>query len=148
SSDSVYQPAMYTEFEAQPWVGTRIVPGLRVDYSKNTKSWDLEPRLVVRQDVTGHRADASAQGPGQSLTDPRTTLTAGIGALTQPPLPQQTDPVFGTPGLVNERSMHYDVGVERQLTRQIDASLDAFYKQLEYLARQGLGSTGSGDVYG
>jgi TonB family protein len=134
SSDSVYWPAMYTEFEAQPWVGTRIVPGLRVDYAKNTKSWDVQPRLVVRQDLTREPR--------------RTTIKAGVGVYTQPPQPNQTDPVFGTLGLINERSTQYDVGLERQLTDHVDATVDTFYKQLEDLTRVGLGSTGSGDIYG
>ena len=40
------------------------------------------------------------------------------------------------------------MGVERELTRQIDASLDGFYKQLDHLVIEGVGNTGSGDVYG
>jgi len=134
STDTLYQPAMYSEFEAQPWVGTRIVPGLRIDYTKNTKSWDVQPRLVVRQDVTP--------------SPHRTTIKAGVGIYMQPPQPQQTDPVFGTLGLVDERSTQYDVGVERELTQHVDMTIDSFYKQLDYLTQQGLGSTGSGDIYG
>jgi hypothetical protein len=130
---TINTPAMYTEFEATPWKGTRIVPGVRVDYADNSKSWDLQPRLVVRQDIT---------------RDPRTTIKGGVGIYTQPPAPQQTDPVFGTPGVINERSTQYDVGVERQLTDHIDLSIEGFYKDLIDLYRQGLGSTGSGDVYG
>jgi hypothetical protein len=51
-------------------------------------------------------------------------------------------------GLTSNRAYHYDVGVERVVTRNIEASLDGFYKQLDHLVEQGLGNTGSGVVYG
>ncbi|HTQ46699.1 MAG TPA: TonB family protein, partial [Polyangiaceae bacterium] len=134
---AVFEPAVYAELEATPWRGSRIVPGVRVDYTKDTGAWDLSPRIVVRQDVTGLSGD-----------EPRTTLKAGVGLFTQPPDVSQTNAVFGTPGLVSNRAYHYDVGVERQVTDHITASLDGFYKQLDNLVEQGLGNTGSGDVIG
>ena len=121
-SGSVYQPAVYVEWEATPWRGARIVPGIRLDYTKDTGSWDLDPRIVVRQDVA---------------TAPRTTLKGGVGIFSQPPQPQETNPVFGTPGLTDQRAIHYDVGVEHEFTRNIDASLEGFYKQLDYLVTDG-----------
>ncbi len=132
-SGAVHQPAMYVEWEATPWRGARIVPGIRLDYTKDTGSWDLDPRLVVRQDVT---------------TNPRTTLKGGIGLFSQPPQAQETNTVFGTPGLTDQRAIHYDVGVEREFTRNIDVTVDAFYKQLDYLVTDGVGSVGSGVIYG
>jgi hypothetical protein len=110
---------------------------VRVDYTKDTGAWDLSPRIVVRQDVTGLSGD-----------EPRTTLKAGVGLFTQPPMASETNAVFGTPGLVSNRAYHYDVGVERQITDHVTASLDGFYKQLDYLVEQGLGNTGSGEVVG
>jgi hypothetical protein len=133
TANSIFEPAFYTEFEATPWRGTRIVPGVRLDYTKDTQAWDLQPRFVVRQDV--------AQAP-------RTTLKGGIGLYTEPPLPQQTNAVFGTPGLVSNRSLQYDIGVEQEFTQHLNASLEGFYKALDHLAVQGLGSTGSGTIYG
>ncbi len=133
SSGALFQPAMYTEWEATPWTGTRIVPGIRLDYTKDTGAWDLSPRIVVRQDVAHN---------------PRTTLKAGVGLFTQPPLPQETNAVFGTPGLTSNRAYQYDAGVEHEFSRQIDASVEGFYKQLDNLVETGLGNTGSGLVYG
>jgi TonB family protein len=130
---SVYEPAAYVEWEATPWRGARIVPGLRLDYTKDTHSWDFDPRVVVRQDITN---------------SPRTTLKAGAGIYSQPPQPQETNAVFGTPNLRSNRSVQYDVGVERQLTPQIEATLDTYYKQFDYLVVQGLGNTGSGEAFG
>ena len=89
--------------------------------------------MVARQDLTD---------------DPRTTLKGGVGLFAQPPQAQETNAVFGTPGLTSNRAYHYDVGVERVITRQIDVTLDAFYKQLDNLVEQGLGNTGSGVIYG
>jgi hypothetical protein len=109
------------------------VPGVRLDYTKDTRSWDLDPRIVVRQNVT---------------TSPRTTLKAAAGLFSQPPSPQQTIPALGTPGLTDMRSYQYDVGAEREFTRNIEASLDGFYKQLDYQVTQGAGNTGSGVIYG
>jgi TonB family protein len=133
TSAAIYEPAMYAEWEATPWRGTRIVPGIRLDYTKDTKAWDLQPRLVVRQDVT---------------SSPRTTIKGGIGLYSQPPQAQETNAVFGTPGLTDQRATEYDLGVEREFTRNIEASLEGFYKQLDYLVTQGQGSTGSGIIYG
>jgi TonB family protein len=130
---SVFEPAVYTELEATPWPGTRIVPGLRLDYTQATGAWDFAPRIVVRQDVA---------------SDPRTTLKGGVGLFAQPPQQQETNSVFGMPGLVSNRATHYDVGVEHVFTPNIDGSLEGFYKQLDNLVEVGLGNTGSGVIYG
>jgi hypothetical protein len=133
TTGATWQPAGYIEFEATPWKGARIVPGIRLDYTDSTGSWDLDPRFVFRQDLT---------------TAPRTTLKAAVGMFSQPPLPQDTDPVFGMRGLTSNRATHYDVGVEREFTRQINGSLDAYYKDLDHLVQTGFGNQGSGFVYG
>jgi TonB family protein len=133
TSASIYEPAMYVEWEATPWKGARIVPGIRLDYTKDTGAWDFDPRITVRQDVT---------------ESPRTTLKGGVGVFSQPPQPQDTNVVFGTPGLTDERAIHYDLGIEREVTRNIDFSLEGFYKQLDYQVNSGVGSTGSGVIYG
>ncbi len=133
TSGAMYEPAFYGELEATPWAGGRIVSGLRVDYTKDTAAWDVSPRFVARQDVT---------------RDPRTTIKGGAGLFTQPPSPQETNPVFGMTGLTSNRATHYDVGVEREITTQIDASIEGFYKKLDNLVEAGLGNTGTGQVYG
>jgi TonB family protein len=132
-TSAIYEPAMYVEWEATPWKGARIVPGIRLDCTKATGAWDLDPRITVRQDIA---------------SDPRTTLKGGVGVFSQPPQAQETNAVFGTPGLTDERAIHYDLGVEHEFTRNIDASLEGFYKQLDYQVTDGVGSTGSGVIYG
>ncbi|MBV9947369.1 MAG: TonB family protein, partial [Myxococcales bacterium] len=131
--DSFYEPAAYAEWEATPWPGTRLVPGLRLDYARTTRSWDLSPRLVVRQDVA---------------RSPRTTIKAGAGLFAQPASPQQANSVFGTPNLMSQRAYHYDLGVEHEFTSHVEGSIEGFYKKLDRLVSQGLGNTGNGQIYG
>ncbi len=133
-SGAQYAPAMYTELELTPWHGARIVPGLRLDYTKVTGRYDFAPRVVVRQDI----------GPAF----PRTTVKGGVGVFYEPPLPQQSDPVFGQLGLKSERAIQYDVGVEREFTKNLEASVEGFYKQLDDLVATGNGNAGQGWVYG
>ncbi len=132
--DATYTPAFYDELELTPWRGNRIVPGMRVDYAKNSKSWDLQPRFVVRQDLT--------------TGFPRTTVKGGAGVYSQPPSPQQSDSVFGNPSVRSNRSTQYDVGVEQEITRPVEIATDVYYKQLDYLIVQGLGNVGTGRAYG
>ncbi len=62
-SASVVQPAMYVEWEATPWRGARIVPGIRLhDYTRDTGAWDVDPRIVVRQDVTTSPPERPSRG--------------------------------------------------------------------------------------
>jgi TonB family protein len=133
-SGSLLLPGAYSEWELTPWRGTRLVPGLRADYDSATKGWDVAPRFNGRQDLT--------------RGFPRTTLKGGVGVYYQPPQPRETDPVFGQTGLSSNRSVAYDVGFEQEFTRQIDLSMDVFYKALDRLVTQGAGNSGDGFAEG
>jgi hypothetical protein len=133
-SGSRFFAGSYTEWEIQPWRGLRVVPGLRVDYSGSTRTWDVSPRINARQDLT--------------RGFPRTTLKGGIGLFYQPPQPLETDPVFGQTGLKSNRSLHTDFGVEQELSQQIDLSVDLFYKKLDDLVAGSVGNVGDGFAYG
>jgi hypothetical protein len=86
----------------------------------------------------------------------RTTLKGGVGVFAQPPLFQETNVVFGTPGLRSNRAIHYSIGVEQEFTRNIELSVEGFYKDLSNLVarRAGPGATyvydnaGTGQVIG
>ncbi len=132
-TDAIYRPAMFSELEIVPWKGGRLVPGLRVDYAKDTRSWDINPRANARQDLT---------------TAPRTTLKGGVGIYSQPPQPQETNPVFGKIGLVSNRAIHYGLGVEREVNRNIEVGLEGFYKQLDHLVTPTAGNIGTGRAFG
>lgn len=127
-------PGAYTEWEITPAPGLRIVPGVRLDHDDATKRWDLAPRLSARLDLT-HGF-------------PRTTLKAGAGLVFQPPTPLETDPVYGQPGLRSNRAIHYDLGLEQDITPQIELSVDGFAKSLDRLVVPGGQNLGSGYVYG
>ena len=131
---TLYRPATYAEFELTPARGTRIVPGVRIDYTKDTKSWDVSPRFVARQDL---HSDF-----------PRTTLKGGMGVFRQPPQPQDTNAVFGQPGLTSNTAYHYSFGGEREFTKQIELSLEGFYKDLRDLIVTGRRNEGTGRVFG
>jgi TonB family protein len=134
SSSTIDRPGFYTEFETVPWRGARLVPGIRLDYSSNEGQWDVAPRFSVRQDLT--------------TGFPRTTLKGAIGIFYQPPQPFETDPVFGQQGLRDNRALMYDLGVEQEVTRNVEASLEGFYKQLDQLVVSGYRNEGTGRVIG
>ncbi|MEO6420844.1 MAG: carboxypeptidase regulatory-like domain-containing protein, partial [Polyangiaceae bacterium] len=134
SSDAIYQPALFTEFEITPWKGGRLVPGARLDYAKDTKQWDVAPRVIARQDLT--------------TGFPRTTAKGGAGVFYQPPQPVETNAVFGQPGLHSNRAIHYDVGVEQEITHNVNISVEGFYKQFDHLVVPRLGNQGRGHAYG
>ncbi|MCS6900327.1 MAG: TonB family protein [Myxococcales bacterium] len=132
-SGSLYQPAAFAEAEILPTEGGRLVPGVRLDYNKVNQSWDFSPRFNARQIVRPQF--------------PKTTLKGGIGVFQQPPQPQETNPVFGTPGIRSSRSIHYTFGTEQQITRQVDLSVEGFYKQLDNLVSRSPNINGTGFTY-
>jgi TonB family protein len=134
SSDSLYRPALYDEVELTPFKGTRIVPGVRLDYTRENRSWDLQPRFIARQDLT------------QEF--PRTTVKGGVGRFANPPQPQETNVVFGTPGTRSTIANHYGFGAEQEITRQLEVSSEAFYRQYDGVIVAGQGNTGEGRAYG
>lgn len=112
---TVFQPAVYVEAELTPTARWRVVPGIRLDYAKDTDRLDPNPRLSSRYELIEHS----------------TALKGGVGVFTQPPQPQQSNPPFGTAGLRAERAIHYGLGVEQPVTDRFTASLDGFYKQVD-----------------
>jgi TonB family protein len=122
-ADNAWRPAAYLEAEVAPNERSKIVPGVRLDYARDTGHWDISPRISARYDIVHDF--------------PRTTMKGGAGVYYQPPQYQETDVRFGTPGIYSNRAYHYSIGVEQEITRPIDVSLEGFYKQLDNLvARQ------------
>ncbi len=130
---ATYVPALYDEVEITPWKGGRIVTGIRADYTKSTTKWDVSPRVVARQDLPTTR---------------RTTLKGGIGVFRQPPQPQDTARVFGIPGLSSNRAIHYSLGVEREVSKQVEVSFEGFYRDLDNLVVPRVGNIGTGRAMG
>jgi len=133
-TNSLYVPGMYDELELVPLRGTRIVPGVRLDYTKANKTWDLQPRLNARQDL--------------NKGFPRTTIKGGVGRFAQPPLPQQITPPFGTAGVKSVFTNQYGFGAEQQITKQIEVSTEGFYRQYDGIVVSRLGNVGEGRAFG
>jgi TonB family protein len=128
------RPGFYDELELTPWKGNRIVPGIRLDYSDDTKQWDLAPRVLVRQDLT--------------TGFPRTTLKGQAGVYFQPPQAEESSPIFGQVGLVSNRATEYDVGLEQEITRFVDVNVDGYYKAEDHLVVPGSLNSGTGTSFG
>ena len=131
---ALYRPALYDEVELTPFKGTRIVPGVRLDYTKENRSWDFQPRVVMKQDIHSEF--------------PRTTIKGGLGRFANPPQPQETNPVFGVPGTRSIIANHYGTGVEQEITKHIEVSTEGFYRQYDGVIVQGQGNSGSGRAFG
>jgi TonB family protein len=126
---TVFQPAAYAMLEIQPARALRLLPSVRADYSSDIRDWRVSPRFAARYDV--------ASGY------PRTTLKGGLGLYHQPPQPYQSLRPFGTPNLGQNRAVHSSLGFEQEITRQVEVSVEGFYKKLDGLVDQRPDATGS-----
>lgn len=136
-----FRPAWYVEAELTPLDRLRVVPGVRLDFARDSGHADFSPRVNARYDlVKGVAADPGAGVAFQR----RTTLKGGAGVFDQPPEFQETDKVFGTPNLRSNRSIHYSIGVEQELSRHVELSVEGFYKDL---TNQVSRETGAGSAY-
>jgi TonB family protein len=131
-----FRPAWYGDAQLR-FGRLTVTPGARVDYARDTGHADLSPRLSLRYDLS-----VSAQEPDGSLSR-RTTLKAAAGLFHQPAQLQETDAVFGTPGLASNRATHYSIGVERELTDNLELNLEGFYKDLDHLVARSAGPDGN-----
>jgi TonB family protein len=131
---AAYLPAGYVEAEIAPVSRLRIVPGVRLDYLNTTHAFDVSPRVNARFDIT--------------QPFPRTTLKGGVGVYHQPPQFQEVTPPLGNPLLKSSRAIQYALGVEREFTRQIEASVEGFYKQLDSLVVARPSPSGASIQYG
>jgi TonB family protein len=127
TDETAFRPAWYLEAEVKPTSRLLLTPGLRADYARDSGHGDLSPRITARYDLTraGDETDLTVAR--------RTTLKGGVGVFYQPPQFQETDEAFGTPGIYSNRAIHYSLGVERELTDQLELSAEGFYKDLQRL---------------
>lgn len=147
-SDSLYRPGAYAEFEVTPNSRLRLIPSLRVDYTRDAnRSWAVQPRLAFRWEF---------------LHD--WFLKGGVGVFNQPPQPAQSSSAVnsfnpattvGNPFLGTQRSVHYGLGVEHNFSRYLSLSAEGFYKDLDQQiisqpSIQGIAylNSGIGRIYG
>jgi TonB family protein len=110
-------PGAYAELELAPSERAKIIPGVRIDYYNITRQIDVSPRVNARYAFVPDF--------------PRTTGKVGVGVYQQPPSYQQVVPPLGNSDLRSNTSIHYGLGLEQEITRQLSASGELFYKQLE-----------------
>jgi hypothetical protein len=135
-------PAGFAELEWTPSKRAKMLLGGRVDYFDLTNRWDFSPRLNARYDLV--------TGPH------RTTLKGGIGLFYEPPQIIQAIVPFGTPNLDSNRSVHSSLGIEQEITKAVEVSVEAFHKYLDHLVvpaqfadgSNGFSNVGKGSVYG
>jgi TonB family protein len=125
---TVFQPAAYAMLEIAPVKAWKLLPSVRADYSSDIREWTASPRLATRYDVVSGY--------------PRTTLKGGVGLYHQPPQPYESLPPFGTGDLKSNRALHTSAGFEQELTREVEVSVEGFYKKLDRLVDQRADATG------
>ena len=134
TDSSAFFPAGYAELEIAPDPRAKIVPGVRIDYFSITDRVEVSPRVNGRYNIV--------QG------FPRTTAKAGVGLYNQPPQFQEAVPPLGTAGLEANRAIHYALGMEQEITRYLEASVEGFWKQLDNLVLGSPGESGPSLEYG
>jgi TonB family protein len=108
------QPALYGEFDLRPFEQLRLVPGLRLDYFQEIKTFVFDPRFAGIYSITD---------------DWR--IKAGVGVFSQSPEPQETSPTgLGNPNLRGIRSIHYGAGAEHDFTEVLSLGVEGFYKSI------------------
>lgn len=110
----VPQPAVYLDLQFRPLERLLIAPGVRIDYYGELKDSSVDPRAMVRYELT------------------RTTaLKGGAGYYSQPPQSWQSIPGVGNPDLKHFRALHTSAGVEQKLGDAGKVTLEGFYKRVD-----------------
>jgi len=109
-----FRPAAYAELGYRPVKPWLFTPGVRADYNGEFQSWSVDPRLSTRLDVTES-----------------TTLKAGVGRYSQPPLFWMSEPRIGNPDLEPYHALQVSAGVEQRFGKVLKLGAEGFYKSLD-----------------
>jgi TonB family protein len=134
----VVRPGAYVELGYRPLKPLLLLPGVRADYYSEFGAWSVDPRLAVRLEASES-----------------TTLKAGAGRFTQPPLNWMSVPEVGNPKLDPYFAWQYSAGFEQRFGKAFKLGVEGFYKTLENVIDGSAdGSSphfvngGSGRIYG
>ena len=120
SADTTFfRPAGFVEAQIKPLPTLRFVPGLRID-----------------ADVGGERVDVAPRfNASYGLFDgfPQTTIKGAVGLYHQPPTFFQLLEPDRDENLSSSHAVHYSLGLEQDLTRQLEVSVEGFVKTLDNL---------------
>lgn len=108
-------PAAFVELAARPLPGLTLLPSLRVDYYDNIGASSVDPRLSGRYELSSV-----------------TTLKAGLGRYSQPPLYYEALPQLGNPQLDPYSAVHASAGVEQRLPLGFEVGIEGFHKWLSH----------------
>lgn len=136
------QPAVFAEMQMQPNRRTQVVTGARFDYSYSIDDFNVSPRLNARYELIPEF--------------PKTTLKGGSGYFFQPPTFDVALFKRDDTKLRAMRSWQNSLGVEQELSQQVELSVEGFYNVLDDLISRGpdaegilrYNNEGEGRVYG
>ncbi len=118
-----FDPAAFANVEIRPTPNLRVLVGARVDTFGGTAGVYLQPRMNLRWVLRGKEGD-------------RTTLKGALGLYAQAPQINEIDPIFGTPGLSANQATQASFGIEQELFKRVEVSIEPFYKNLFNLVSQ------------
>lgn len=142
SQSGFFQPGFYGALDVDVTDRLALTPGVRLDYTRGTDRWDLSPRLNASYRL--------------ATEFPTTTLRGAAGVFREPPEIRFTLPEYGSSELESQRALQFSLGVDQELGKQLEASVEGFFSGLDKQLSQGpgpggvtvLNSTGTGRVYG
>ncbi len=111
----IVRPGAYLELGVRPIDALLIVPGVRVDYYGEFGAWSIDPRLSARLAVAHE-----------------TTLKAGVGRYSQPPLFWMSIPGVGNPDLGPYHALQTSAGIEQRFGKPLSLGVEGFYKKLDH----------------
>lgn len=134
----VVRPAGYVELAIRPVKSLLLVPGVRGDYYGEFQTWSVDPRLTARYELSD-----------------QTTLKAGFGRYSQPPLFWQAIPRVGNPDLVPYHAWQTSAGIEQSFGKKVKVGVEGFHKQLDHVivapadgGQPGFVNEGKGRIFG
>lgn len=104
---NVVRPGAYVELGIRPVESLLLLPGVRGDYYGEFQTWSVDPRLSVRYEVSD-----------------RTTLKAGFGRYSQPPLFWMAIPRVGNPDLTPYYAWQTSAGVEQGFGKKLKIGVE------------------------
>ncbi|MGD8863592.1 MAG: TonB family protein [Myxococcales bacterium] len=107
---TLVQPAVYLETDLNLYPFT-VVLGSRIDYFDEIREYTFDPRVAA-----------------QAMVTETTKVKGGIGMFAQPPEFPESSPALGNPDLEATKTLHTTLGVEQNVTDDISASVEGFYK--------------------
>jgi TonB family protein len=141
-SSNFFQPALYGEMGMEPSSRLKVVSGVRVDFTYESRRVDVSPRMTARYELV----------PGPRST----TLKAGSGLFYQAATLMDVVLSDDPKKLRSQRAWQNSLGVEQKFTDHLMLSVEGFYNLLDNLIERGVNeqgvpaynNLGTGRIYG